>query len=203
MNRVETRSMAGEATCATDGRGPLLERDYLAVIGGASCEPEDAARLIRGQFEQFAPPETARFERTDGHACLEVGDELAIRVALRGECRVRVIHCDARGLTLRTLRGHPEAGRITFGADRDGDGRLTVRIRSRTRASCWSNYLGFLLLGKQLQSRCWIRFLDRVAETCGGRVHGRVRVNTRRVEPEPGDGPDRDEPTFRAGDGAR
>jgi Domain of unknown function (DUF1990) len=186
-----------EFVSAAQGTGPLLERDYSAVIEGASCTPEQVAMMIREHFEEFAPPETAVFQRAgDKRTPLEVGDEMEIRVALRGQCKVRVVHFDDRSLTLRTLKGHPEAGRITFGAGRDEQGRLTFRILSRTRASGLLNYLGYLLLGKQLQARCWIRFIDRVAGACGGRIPGRIRVRTRKVGEERADCEILDEPCF-------
>lgn len=183
-----------EALCAADGIGPLLERDYSAVIVGASCMPEDVARMIRRRFVDFAPAETAAFERDDREEdMLEPGDELSICIALAGRCKVRVDGVDERSLTLRTLRGHPEAGRITFSADRDERGRLVFRICSRARASGVVPFLGFLVLGKQMQARCWIRFIKHVAEACGGQIEGRIRVETRRVDEEPAD---------RLGDGA-
>jgi hypothetical protein len=197
---VENRSKPDEILYATEGTGPLLERDYFAAFEGATCAPEQVAGMVRSRFERFAPAETARFERAEDHRRLEPGDALDIRIALMGRCRVRVVHCDDRSLTLRTLRGHPEAGRITFGAGRDRSGRLTFRIRSRTRASGPVNYLGFLFLGKQMQARCWIRFVDRVVRACGGRLAGPIRVRTWRVAEEPGDRPGHDEPTFRPGD---
>jgi hypothetical protein len=131
---------------------------------------------------------------------LEVGHELDIRIALVGRCRVRVIHFDERSLTLRTLTGHPEAGRISFGAGRDEQGRLTFQIRSRARASGMLQYLGFLLLGKQMQGRCWIRYIQRVTKACGGHIEGRIRVSTRRVPEEPTDRPGYSAPTIARGD---
>lgn len=197
MSRTEAEPKTRDVIDATQGFGPLLERDYRAVIEGADATPEDVGRMLREHFEEFAPPETAAFRRSSEEACpLEVGDELDIRIALRGCCRVRVVHHDARSVTLRTLGGHPEAGRITFGADRDERGRLRLRILSRTRASGLVDYLGYLVMGKQLQARCWIRFLDRLAERTGGRVEGKIHVRTRRAEPVEADRKGRDEPTF-------
>jgi len=204
----ETKSEAQAVVCAAAGAGPLLERDYSAAIEGASCTPEQIGAMLRERFEEFAPSETAVFRREgDPKAPLGVGDEMEIRIALRGRCKVRVVHVDARSLTLRTLKGHPEAGRITFGAGRDPEGRPTFRILSRTRASGLLNYLGYLFLGKQLQSRCWIRFIDRVALACGGKVAGRIRVRTRKVVDEAADRaesegePGHDTPTFVCGGG--
>jgi Domain of unknown function (DUF1990) len=195
--QAEAEKEVREIVCAVHGCGPLLERDYFAAIEGASCTPEQVGAMIRDRFEEFAPPETAVFRRAGADKVpLEVDDELEIRIALLGHCRVRIVHADARSLTMRTLKGHPEAGRITFGASRDAEGRLTFRILSRTRASGLTNYLGFLLMGKQMQARCWIRFIDRVAEDCGGRIVGRIRVRTRKDAEDPADRGERDTPTF-------
>lgn len=189
-----------EAVPAAAGAGPLLERDYSAAIVGTRFSPEQMGALIREHFVEFAPPETASFRcEGDEKRPLEVGDEMNIRITLRGHCKVRVVHHDTRSMTLCTLEGHPEAGRISFGACRDADGRLMFRILSRTRASGMLNYLGYLFIGKQMQSRCWIRFIDRVASKCGGRVDGRIRVRTRKVAEEPGDRDECDTPTFSCG----
>ena len=50
-----------------------------------------------------------------------------------GDFGVVVSHVEDGSFTLRTLEGHPEAGRITFGASRDAAGHLVLRIRSRAR----------------------------------------------------------------------
>ena len=184
---------------AHQGSGPLLERDYFAVIDGAKRAPDEVGAMLRDHFEEFAPQETAVFRRSgaDGKKTpLEIGDEMEIRIALLGLCKVRVVHLTTCSLTLRTLKGHPEAGRITFGAGRDGQGHLTFRILSRTRASGLLNYLGFLIMGKQLQARCWIRFIDRVVTATGGRVSGRIRVRTQKVAEGPADRGEEDTPTF-------
>jgi hypothetical protein len=200
MSDVQSRPEAAEIVWATEGVGPLLERDYSAVIEGTTHTPEQVGALLRDRFETFAPPETALFRRTGGEGDpLDISDEMEIRIALLGGCRVRVVHLDGRSLTLRTLAGHPEAGRITFGADHDERDRLRFRILSRTRANGRLNYVGYLLMGKQMQARCWIRFIDRVAEATGGRVAGRIRVRTRKVAEEPGDRDGLDAPTFSSG----
>ena len=200
---VDTEQAAEAAIqYASEGTGPLLQRDYLAAIKGVDASPEDVAIALRTRFCEFAPSETARFEscRT-GHGPLEVGDEMNIRIALLGLCKVRVVHVGPCSITLRTLAGHPEAGRITFGSYREG-GKLFVRIRSRTRQAGLLKYLGFLLLGKQLQARCWIKFLWKLAETLGGTVDGTVHVSTKATKDRPADWGDGDLPTFsvRGGD---
>lgn len=187
---------------APEGTGPLLERSYSAVIEGASCTPEQVAEMIRARFADFAPAETALFARCEGTTGpLDVGDELEIRLALLGKCKVRVVHVDAQSMTMRTLEGHPEAGRITFGAWRDDGGRLHFQIGSRTRAAGLVHYLGYKLLGKQMQSRCWIKFVNRVAEECGGRIVDAIRVRTHQITEEPADRGEAETPTFRCDGG--
>jgi len=181
---------------ASEGSGPLLQRDYWAVLKGVDKTPEEVAETLRSRFPEFSPPETAAFRRCgDSHSPLAVGDEMEIRITLLGWCKVRVVHVDRCSLTLRTLEGHPEAGRITFGAYREGD-RLGVRIRSRTRQAGLLKYVGFLLIGKQLQSRCWIKFLWRLAEILGGTIDGTVHVATKSTKDRPADWGEGDTPTF-------
>lgn len=203
MTRTAASAPDAGIQYATDGSGPLLQRDYWAVLDGSPCGPADVATKLRASFERYAPPETASFRRDDPDGRLGVGDEMAIRIALRGPCRVRVVHHDHRSLTLRTLRGHPEAGRITFGAYRDRGGRLIFHIRSRTRAAGPLNYIGYWLMGKQLQSRCWIKFVEGMARDCGGRIVDSIHVRTSRVGEEPGDGPGEDASTLSCRDGDR
>lgn len=183
---------------ASAGFGPLLMRDYFAAIEGADdCTPERIGELIRCRFEEFAPTETAHFRRDKRTKALEVGDELDIKLALLGRCRVRVVQGDERGLTLRTMAGHPEAGRITFAGGRDDRGRPTFRIGSRTRANGLPNLAGFLVMGKQMQARCWINFAGNVAAASGGRVERAVLVRTLVVDETPADRPGGpDEPVF-------
>lgn len=189
-------SDATEVQYANEGAGPLLERDYWAVLKGVDRSPEEIAETVRARFPDFSPTETATFRRCgDTSRPLAVGDEMEIRIALLGWCRVRVVHADRCSLTLRTLKGHPEAGRITFAAYRDG-GRPAFRIRSRTRQSNLLMYMGYLLMGKQLQSRCWIRFILRLAELLGGAVDECVHVSTKSTRERPSDWGAADTPTF-------
>ncbi len=194
MSATSIDSGMGDVVHAEAGSGPLLQRDYVATLESGPCSPEDLARLVRERFVEFGPRETAAFERPGGgEGPLQVGDELAIRIGGIMPCRVRVVQADDLCLTLRTMCGHPEAGRISFKAGRDDRGRLTFHIRSRARSGGLVHYLGFLVLGRTMQARCWIRFLGRLAESCGARMAGPVRVATSRVELGPDDckGPDR------------
>lgn len=182
---------------AAKGAGPLLQRDYVGVVEGAGCSPEEVMNMVRQRFTDLAPSETADFECAESKGRpLNVGDDLKIRIGGFFPCQVRVVQTNAHCLTLRTLAGHPEAGRISFQAARDDRGRLTFQIRSRARASGPIHLLGFLLLGRTMQARCWIRFIGSVVDACGGRLDGPVEVRTARVVEDAADRGECDRSTF-------
>ena len=191
---------AGEAALqpASAGIGPFVQRDYWAVIDRCRRTPSELMTLVRSRFAEFPPPSIVVFERCDGDGTLEPGDELDIRIRLAGAARVRVVHLDACSVTLATIAGHPEAGRITFGAYRSDDGRVIFHIRSRARASTAANYVGFLFGGDPMQTSTWTDFVTNVALTCGAGVAGSVHADTTVIDPdgvEPGD-ETMDAPTF-------
>jgi len=203
MSGATLKSEGKKAAYAASGSGPLFQRDYSGILEGGPCSPEELAKIVRERFVDCAPPETAAFQRADDRGKpLEVGDELKIRIGGFMPCEVRVVQIDDTTLTLRTLEGHPEAGRISFKAGRDDQGRLTFQIRSRARSSRLVHLLGFLLLGRAMQARCWIRFIGRVGEVCGGRLAGPVRVQTRKVEEDVSDCEGSDLSTFDCPSGA-
>ena len=167
------------------GVGPLIQRDYWAVIDGCRCRPSELVSVVASRFPELPPPDVVVFE-TDRHAddgdALAPGDELAIQIRLAGAARVRVVHKSPCSLTLATLEGHPEAGRITFGAYRNDDGDVVFHIRSRARSSTLVNYLGFLVGGDPMQTSTWTDFVNNVAVSCGERVKGVVHATTQTVD---------------------
>ena len=187
---------AGDLRPAREGVGPLLERDYWAVVEDAALRPRQVMAEVRAHFESFAPGELAEFSRAEAGRPLQPGDELCIRIAGAGECRVRVVHCDACSLTFATLAGHPEAGRITFGAYRNRERELVFHIRSRARSDSLLRLLGFMVAGEAMQTNTWAAFVNRVAALSGGRVRGFVRAEMN-VIADADDGPE-DGPTFLA-----
>jgi hypothetical protein len=182
---------------AARGSGPLLQRDYQAVIEGATCPPEEAIEKVRAQFPRFSPDNLAAFECREGFDWpLEVGHEMQIVIRGAGLCHVRIVHANKRSLTLRTLDGHPEAGRITFGAYHDETGRLIFRIRSRARSSNKLKYVGYVFMGREMQRQVWITFIERIAELCGGHIESEITVKTTRVKSTLADRGEIDTPTF-------
>jgi hypothetical protein len=126
---------------------------------------------------------------------LEVGDEMEVEIWKLGMFGVRVVHCDGNSLTIATLDGHPEAGRITFGSYRNARGEVLFHIRSRARAGSKLKYVGFVALGDAMQTNTWTGFIHRLALEAGDGVAGEIHVEKREVDEEPGDEA-ADRPTF-------
>jgi hypothetical protein len=169
---------------ASRGVGPLFQRDYWAVIDRCRYSPREVIALVAARFPDFPPADTVCFRRAGGAAGpLDVGDELDIDIRMAGRCHVRVIHRDPCSLTLGTLEGHPEAGRITFGAYRNDRGDVIFHIRSRARSRSRAEYFGFLTGGDPMQTATWTDFVNSVAITCGEGVIGFVNAETAAVDP--------------------
>jgi hypothetical protein len=97
-----------------------------------------------------------------------------------------------QALTLATLSGHPEAGRITFGAYRNQQGDVIFHIRSRARAGNQRFALAYAVLGEAMQTNTWTDFIWAVACTFGSGVRGPIRAETQQVAED--DTRQRDEP---------
>lgn len=180
---------------AARGAGPLLQRDYWAVLDGCRLTPAELMAYVKSHFCGLPPPSLVAFT-VDGE--LERDAELDIRIMPAQHCRVRVTHADAQSLTLGTLDGHPEAGRITFGAYRNPAGDVIFHIRSRARSSTTSRLLGFFAIGEAMQTNTWTDFINNTAAAVGARVRDAIRVDTREVGERPDDGEPLDTPTFLA-----
>src|SRR5690606_11411046 len=90
---------------ASEGTGPLLQRDYWAVIENCALTPPELADRLRRDVASFAPEDIVQFERTsEPGAALEPGDEMEVKIRMAGSCRVRVLHKDRNSLTLGTVR---------------------------------------------------------------------------------------------------
>jgi hypothetical protein len=185
---------------AAQGAGPLLQRDYWGVIAGCRLAPPALLALVSERFCELAPEELVVFERQGGRpgGPLAVGDELEVRITGAPTARVRVLHTDARSLTLATLPGHPEAGRITFGAYRNAQGDVLFHIRSRARSGGALMYLGFRSGGEAMQTNTWTDFVNAVALLAGEGVIGFIHTETRELSGEEEEADDVQGPTFRA-----
>ncbi len=173
---------------ATDGAGPLLQRDYWAVLKDCPVSARGVARALRERFVEFPPEELVVFRcRVSKEGPLEAGDELDIHIRMAGDTAVRVLHMNENSLTVGTLEGHPEAGRITFGAYPNARGDVVFHIRSRARASSTFRYFGWLAAGDPMQTNTWTDFIDRLAHTVAEGVVGGIYVESSETEECDGD----------------
>jgi len=181
---LEAEQRAEKVVSAREGRGPLLERDYYARLRGSDLSPSQVMELVHRNFVSLAPDGLAAFHTAakDGIG-IGVGDELDIRIFGAGDCRVRVVHTDAQSITLGTLEGHPEAGRITFGCYRDDEGELLFHIRSRARSESLLRLFGFVVAGEAMQTNTWTDFISRTGAMVGGSVRA-VHAAMRTVDDE-------------------
>jgi hypothetical protein len=180
---------------ATLGVGPLLQRDYWAVLPECTLRPSELIRHVREHFWEFPPKSLVEFIPA---AALELGARLDINILPAQQCAVQVVHADAQSFTLGTLEGHPEAGRITFGAYRNQAGQLIFHIRSRARSSSRHKWLGYLAVGDAMQTNTWTDFITNLASSLNTPIVGAIHADTVEVEPLPEDGEPLDAPTYRA-----
>lgn len=180
---------------ATQGAGPLLQRDYWAVFEGCALKPSELMAYVKSHFCELPPTSLVQFDAPDGVQC---GAELDIRIMPAQACRVRVLHEEAQTITLGTLPGHPEAGRITFGAYRNPAGAVIFHIRSRARSATVSKRVGFLAIGDAMQTNTWTDFINSTAASVGAQIAGAIRAETVEVEETPEDDDPAGAPTFRA-----
>lgn len=187
--------MDDERSLAADGAGPLLQRDYWAVLSGCPMRPSEVITWLREHFCEMPPKALVEFTAPDG---LARGAVLDILITPGQECRVQVIHEDAQSLTLGTLSGHPEAGRITFGAYRNANDEVVFHIRSRARSSDGARFLGFIAVGEAMQTDTWTDFITSTAQGVGARIDGPIRADTIEVDDVPEDYAPEGAPTYLA-----
>lgn len=179
---------------AREGIGPLVQRDYWGVIDGCRASPVALMDQVARQFGDFAPPQLVSFARLDGSTePLEVGVDLNVTIAGAGTFGVRVLDREAQSMTLATLSGHPEAGRITFGAYRNEWGDVIFHIRSRARSSSQKFAMAYAVLGEAMQTNTWTDFIWAVACTFGSGVRGTIHAETLQLSDD--DVRQRDEPS--------
>lgn len=199
MTESATSDLPAAPNPASEGAGPLLQRDYWAAFADCPLTPRQVADVVAHQFCTFPPPAIVRFERDDDGVPLAVGTDMRIDIRGAGRCSVRVTHRDANSITLLTLAGHPEAGRITFGCYRDDARRVVFHIRSRARASTTIRLAEYVAVGEAMQTSTWTDFINRLAATLGCTVDGEIHATSEEVEASAADSwPGLHEPTFLA-----
>lgn len=161
---------------------------------------KELSRFVRGGFDRLASESLIQFRRSPrAEGPLEVDEVFEVRIAKGARGRVRVAHVDENSFTIVTQVGHPEAGRITFGAYRTEKGDAIFHVRSVARSKSLIHYLGFLAVGDAMQTNTWTDLIDRLAHTVGKGVVGSIQAEVKRVE-ETDPAGTCDQPTFIAKD---
>ncbi len=187
--------VSAELLPATDGAGPLLQRDYWAVLADCRLRPSELMAHVKSNFCTLPPSALVSITAPDGVTLDAVLDVL---ISPGQRCGVRVVHEDAQSLTLATLAGHAEAGRITFGAYRNAAGEVILHIRSRARSGSALKRLGFLAIGEAMQTNTWADFIRATAASVHAGIAGVIHADTEEVEETAEDGEPLRYPTFRA-----
>lgn len=139
--------------------------------------------MLRARFWEFSPAELAAFRRTDaGNKPLVLGDEMTVSIRGTGSFGVRIIDVAVQSFTIATLRGHPEAGRVTFGAYCNSHNDVVLHIRSRARSSSRLRLLGFLVAGEPMQTSVWCELINRLAADVGDGVIGALTASKKSVQ---------------------
>ena len=188
--------MSNDLLPASRGAGPLLQRDYWAVFANGGMTPSELIAHIKAHFCELPPASLVTFAPPPGGLVRDA--ELDIRIVPAQQCAVRVIHEDDQSFTLATLPGHPEAGRITFGAYRNPAGALIFHIRSRARSTTTIQRLGFLAIGEAMQTNTWTDFIRNAAASVGARIADVIHADTQHVDEVPEDDEPLQSPTFAA-----
>ena len=182
-----------EDLAATQGAGPLLQRDYWSILDDCALTPSEVIALVKEKFCTLPPAALVAFDAPDG-----LGLDSVVNILIRPSqrCAVRIIHENAQSVTFGTLAGHPEAGRITFGAYRNANGSVIFHIRSRARSTNVLSRLGFLAIGDAVQTNTWTDFIRNTAALVGARIHDVIHADTTEVEELPEDDNPLQSPTF-------
>jgi len=189
---IQARSDFKKLSLSSAGFGPLLQRDYWAVILRSRMKPSEIMDWVGCRFSEFPPRDRAIFSREREGLPLKLGEQIHVKILGAGSFRVKVLHRSKNSLTLGTISGHPEAGRITFGAYRNSLGDVVFHIRSRARSSARLSFLGFRMVGEAMQTHTWTDFVNNIALSAGdgviGYVHAETEILPERFQDKPTDG---------------
>jgi Domain of unknown function (DUF1990) len=176
----------GDTQRVDSGTGALTHRQYDVTLPLNGRSPGDLMRLMQRHIADLSPSALADFQKTEGSdLAIQVGDEYDITMLGPWNGRVRVAEVAVDSFTLVTLEGHPEAGHITFSAQRSTtvEGMATVLIESFARSRDGMVNLAYdtLVIGKHVQAEVWITFLQRFGALAGVTDTPQVRVRTESI----------------------
>ncbi len=182
-----------------DGVGSMFHRVYRTSIRGSDLSAEQLVAKIAFELDALAPSELAKFDKVRGQqGQLRCDDEYVVRMPGPWDGPVRVVAVTAASFRLATLRGHLEAGQIEFRAH-SSPRSIEFVIESWARSGDRLSDLLYthLRMAKEIQLHMWTSVLQRVVTLARGRMHGGIRVITRRVDIKEGSDSNRRDPRRR------
>ena len=166
-----------------DGVGTLFHRRYSVLVKNPALGDRELMDHVKADLRQLSPKHLADFRKVRGHPRrMAVGDEYKIVIMGPWNGSVRVIEVTPTSFTFVTLKGHPEAGQITFALDRSDlrPGCVRFEINSWARSRDMLVSLGYehAGIGKEIQKNAWVSFCQAVVAASGGEAAGEIEVVT-------------------------
>lgn len=180
---MDTESYSDQLQPEEGGYGPHFIRRYVVLVDKPEHDADAVMAKLREDINSFSPQQNACFIKSKGEpGDLQVGDEFAIEICGPNDGTVVVTDVQEHAFTFHTLKGHPEAGSITFSAS-DEAGGLRFVIESHARSKNMITHLMYhtLGVGKMKQGETWTHFCNAVACFAGGE-RGEVQVTTYRCD---------------------
>jgi uncharacterized protein (UPF0548 family) len=172
-----------------DGSGPLFHRRYRADIFNPDMTAEQLMAYVKSHLNECTPSELAVFRKMKGDENkFEAGDEWYIHITGPWDGPVRTVSVTPTSFSFITLKGHVEAGQITFRAQPRAEmpNVLRFEIMSWSRSKDLIVNLGYDKLQsiKTAQTAIWTTFCERVAKASGGSLIDKVNILTQRTRYE-------------------
>ena len=150
-----------------EGVGKLYHRIYETKFNISDDAFEKLLNKFFCDINYFSPQLIATFHPScpKGES-VKVGDDIDIRISGPWNGPVRVAHADRTKLTLVTLKGHLEAGKIQFEFIKGDNSQVTFRIESFARSK--DHIVDFLYdklpISRFMQREMWVAFCEKVAD---------------------------------------
>ena len=139
---------------------------------------------VRADPNLVAPLALARFRKIAGPQWrMEVGDEFVVSMPGPWDGPIRTVEVTPHSFRFVTLKGHLEAGQIEW-RTRHEDEFVVFQIESWARAGDRLSALMHdrIRMAKEVQLHMWTSVVEKVVRRTGGRLHGGIDIETRRVE---------------------
>jgi hypothetical protein len=169
-----------------DGQGPLFHRRYSASIEDPRIGAGELMARVKADPNRVSPWSLARFRKLSGRESeMRLGDEFLVHMPGPWDGPVRVVDETSTSFRFATLDGHLEAGQIEWRAlDREPGLVFEIESWSRPADRLSAAMHDSLLMAKEVQLHMWTSVLERAVRLSGGRLSGRIAIETRRVGPD-------------------